>query len=130
MKIGGFVIFFNSDQVFLGRILSMYQKISGRHAYVESDIHYIDALSYISLEVFINIHTNYFVNYCTAGCVLFAHVAPKNVVYYIRHSNAINFLNVSAIQIEDEVFSIFDFFFSNKHNFLQAMKHQGNTNDK
>ena len=32
--------------------------------------------------------------------------------------------------IADEVFSIFDFFFSNKHNFLQAMKHQGNTNDK
>lgn len=80
--------------------------------------------------MFINIHTNYFVNDCKAGGVLFAHVAPKHVVYYIGHSNAIEFLSISAIQIGDEIFSIFDFFFSNRHNLLQAMKYHENADNE
>ena len=101
------MIFLSPDQVCFGRILAMYQKLSGRHSYVEGTVNSIDSLSYISLEIFVNIHNNYFVNDCQAGGVLFAHVAPKSLVYYVGITNEIEVLDTSAIKIGDALFTIY-----------------------
>jgi len=116
------VIFLSPDQVCFGRILAMYQKLSGRHSYVEGTVNSIDSLSYISLEIFVNIHNNYFVNDCQAGGVLFAHVAPKSLVYYVGITNEIEVLDTSAIKIGDALFTIYNFFSGNKQMLSQVMK--------
>jgi hypothetical protein len=59
--------------VCFGHILAMYKNVSRCHTYVEVIVNFIDCLSHISLEIFIKVHNNFFVNDCQAGGILFAH---------------------------------------------------------
>ena len=110
LKIGGFLIFLTSGTFCIGRILAMYQKTGGRHGYVESDVHVIDFLSYISVEVFVNVYNNLFSNVCKAGGILFAHIIPKHVIYYVGFDNDIVHLNNSTLELKQQLFTSFTFF--------------------
>jgi len=105
----------------------MYQLIGGKHNYVSDSIDDLDSLSYISVLLFINIYgETLFSNECKAGGRLYAHLKPKEVVYYfgvnipfIFHSNSLltldqNSLNIYSFFIDDETHSNLVSIFNNK----------------
>ena len=52
----------------------------------------IDAISYISVSLFIDIYNgSIFTNDCHVGGKLFAHITPKEVVYYFGKPGTITF---------------------------------------
>ena len=64
----------------------MYKLVSNRHAYISFSKD-IDSLSYISVAAFINIDGNLFSPISKAGGNLFAHINPKQVIYYFDNNN-------------------------------------------
>ncbi|GES84702.1 hypothetical protein GLOIN_2v1822254 [Rhizophagus clarus] len=80
-----FILFISKGSIFLGKILSLYRSISMRYAYV-SFSQDIDSLSYISVATFANTDGNLFSQICKSDGNIFAHIIPKQVIYYFDNS--------------------------------------------
>ncbi|GES86850.1 hypothetical protein GLOIN_2v1777970 [Rhizophagus clarus] len=81
-----FILYISKEEIFLGKVLSMYRLVSNRHAYIPF-LKDVDSLSYISVTTFINIDGNLFSPISKAGGNLFAHITPKQVIYHFDNNN-------------------------------------------
>ena len=80
------MIIFSDQKLYIGKVLAIYENISGKHAYISYNITNIDAISYISVSLFVDIYNgSIFTNDCQIGGKLFAHITPKEVVYYFEN---------------------------------------------
>ena len=87
----------------------MYENIGGKHSYISYNVNNIDTLSYISLTLFINIYSeSLFTNDCHAGGKLFAHITPKEVVYYFGKDDSITFQNNSMLVLAGQPLQIYE----------------------
>ena len=59
----------------------MYEKRGQRHAWVKK-ANFLDYLSYVSINIYLNVYNNLWTNTCEAGGKLFAHIPAKEVLYY------------------------------------------------
>ena len=87
----------------------MYENIGGKHSYISRSVNNIDILSYISLTLFIDVYSgSLFTNDCRAGGKLFAHITPKEVVYYLGKGDSITFQSNSMLTLADQSLQIYE----------------------
>ncbi|GBC05191.1 hypothetical protein RclHR1_00610003 [Rhizophagus clarus] len=80
---GGYLIIYSDNKLCIAQIISMYEKRGQRHAWIEK-ANFLDYLSYISVNIYLNVYNNLWTNTCEAGGKLFAHVPAKEVLYYFN----------------------------------------------
>ncbi|CAB4428108.1 unnamed protein product [Rhizophagus irregularis] len=99
----GFLIIFSDQKLYIGRVIAIYENIGGRHRYILRNITNIDAISYISVSLFIDVYNGlFFTNDCQIGGKLFAHIIPKEVIYYFGKPDTITFQNNSILTLNEE----------------------------
>ncbi|POG78532.1 hypothetical protein GLOIN_2v1766725 [Rhizophagus irregularis DAOM 181602=DAOM 197198] len=108
----GFLIIFSDQKLYIRIVITIYENISGRHEYISRNITNIDAISYISLvSLFIDVYNgSFFTNNCQIGGKLFAHIIPKEVIYYFEKPDTITFQNNSILTLNEEALRIYNFF--------------------
>ena len=111
----GFLIIFSDQKLYIGRVLAMYENIGGKHGYISRTITNIDVISYISVSLFIDIYNgSFFTNDCHIGGKLFAHITPKEVVYYFGKPDTITFQNNSMLTLTEKSLQIYNLFNDSK----------------
>lgn len=109
LEAGGFLIIFSDEKLCIRKILAMYENIGGKHSYISRNINNIDILSYISLTLFIDVYSrSLFTNDCRAGRKLFAHITPKEVVYYLGKDDSITFQSNSMLTLTGQSLQIYE----------------------
>ncbi|CAB5208973.1 unnamed protein product [Rhizophagus irregularis] len=99
----GFLIIFSDQKLYIGRVIAIYENIGGRHGYISHNITNIDAISYISVSLFIDVYNgSFFTNDCQIDGKLFAHIIPKEVIYYFGKPDTITFQNNSILILNEE----------------------------
>ena len=87
----------------------MYENIGGKHSYISRSVNNIDILSYISLTLFIDVYSgSLFTNDCRASGKLFAHITPKEVVYYLGKGDLITLQSNSMLTLADQSLQIYE----------------------
>ena len=95
----------------IAKVLAMYQLIGGKHNFVSESIDDLDSLSYISVSLFINIYGDtLFSNECKAGGKLYAHLKPKEIIYYFGISIPFIFHSNSLLTLDQDSLDIYSFF--------------------
>ena len=89
----GYLLIFTENQLCIAKIIVMYELKGGKHALVDN-VNTIDTLSYISVCLFVHVYRNrLFTNDCSAGGKLYAHITPKEVIYYFGKNFSFSFQN-------------------------------------
>lgn len=125
------MIIFSEQKLYIGKVLAIYENISGKHAYISYNITNIDAISYISVSLFVDIYNgSIFTNDCQIGGKLFAHITPKEVIYYFGKPDTITFQNNSMLTLTDEALQIYNFLNSSKtqKKLITIFRNQTNNN--
>ena len=87
----------------------MYESRGGKHALIDK-IDTIDALSYISVCLFVHVYRNrLFTNDCSACGKLYVHIAPKEVIYYFGKIFSFSFQN-NLLSLDEYASSFYSFF--------------------
>ena len=103
----------------VAKILAMYQLIGRKHSFISESVDDLDSLSYISVSLFINIYgETLFSNECKAGGKLYAHLKPKEVVYYFGISVPFIFHSNSLLTLDQDSLDLYSFFMANETLFL------------
>jgi hypothetical protein len=61
----------------------MYEKRDQRHFWIK-EAKFLDSLSYLSVNIYINVYSNLWTNACEAGGTLVGHIPAKEVLYYFN----------------------------------------------
>jgi len=75
------LIIYSDKKLCIAQIISMYEKRGQRHAWV-AKANFLDYLSYISVNIYLNVYDNLWTNICEAGGKLVGHIPSKEVLYY------------------------------------------------
>ena len=59
----------------------MYEKRGQRHSWV-AKANFLDYLSYLSVNIYLNVYNNFWTNTCEVGGKLVGHISAKEVLYY------------------------------------------------
>ena len=78
---GEYLIIYSDNKLCIAQIILMYEKRGQWHAWVEK-ANFLDYLSYISVNIYLNVYDNLWTNICKAGGKLFAYILTKEVLYY------------------------------------------------
>ena len=89
-----FVIVIFGTQLYIAKVIAMYEQKDKFHSYITRPITDIQELSYISLQVFTYIQGHIFAELDANGHSLFSHCDPKYIVYNIGITN---------VQIEENI---------------------------
>ena len=79
-----FVIAIFSIQLYIAKVIAMYEQKDKFHSYITRSITDIQDLSYISLQVFTYIQGHIFAEFDADEHYLFSHCEPKQIVYNIE----------------------------------------------
>ena len=109
---GGFLIVYSNRILCLGKVIAMYEKCGQRHAWVEKPVGFLDHLSYISIEVYMQVSHCFFSCENSIGRNITIHITPHEIVYFLgtRSFTKVNDNYDSLISVDDETISIYDFF--------------------
>jgi len=81
----------------------MYEKRGQRHAWIK-EAKFVDYLSYLSVNIYMNVYSNLWTNKCEAGGKLVGHIPAKEVIYYFNSPPFINsqssFLTLNEIALK------------------------------
>ena len=83
----------------------MYEKQGQRHSWLK-EAKFLDNLSYLSVNIYMNVYSNLWTNACEAGGKLVGHIPVKEVLYYFNLSPFISLQSsfFTLIEIALEVF--------------------------
>ena len=87
----------------------MYEKCGQRHAWVEKPVGFLDNLSYISIEVYVQVTHRFFTCENSVGGKITIHITPREVVYFLgirSYTKVEDYL----VSVDDETISIYDYF--------------------
>ncbi len=89
-----FVIVIFDTQLYIAKVIAMYEWKDKFYSYISWLITNIQELSYVSLQIFIFIQNHIFTEVDENGYSLFSHCDPKYIVYNIGTTN---------VQIEENI---------------------------
>jgi hypothetical protein len=105
----GILLVYSNNILFLGKVITFYEKCGQRHAWVEEPTGFLDNLSYISIKVYLPVSQRYFSCENLAGGDITIHITPREVIYYLGIRS---YFNVSPylIAVDDETSLIYNHF--------------------
>ncbi len=100
-----YLIIYSDKKLCIAQIISMYEKWGERHTWVNKNVEFLDSLSYLSVNIYLNVYNNLWTNTCEAGGKLVGHILAKEVLYYfnlppfINSQNSFFALTVEALEV-------------------------------
>ena len=107
--LNGYLLIYSDKKLCIAQIISMYEKRGERHAWVNKEVEFLDHLSYLSVNLYLNVYNNLWTNTCETGGKLICHISAKEVLYYFNLPPFINSQS-SFFTLTREALEIFQHF--------------------